>query len=187
VTRLVRSERHHNPARFGKRELRSMLEGPDRRSIGRANEAAQAITDGYCDHRHAIALLYDEDALIRMRAADALEKATVQDASAITPFRKQLVDLLCQTEQKEMRWHLAQMVPRLPLDARERRIAVTALERYLEDSSSIVRTCALEALSRLAARNSTLQTRVQKLLRAAERNGTPAMRARARRMLGKQK
>jgi hypothetical protein len=82
-----------------------MLESPDRRSIGRANEAAQAITDGYCDHRHAIALLYDEDALIRMRAADALEKATVQDASAITPFRKQLVDLLCQTEQKDTTTH----------------------------------------------------------------------------------
>jgi len=117
----------------------------------------------------------DEDALIRMRAADALEKATVRDASAIAPFRKELVDFLSQTEQKEMRWHLAQMVPRLPLDTRERRIAVAALERYLEDSSSIVRTCALEALSRLASRNSTLQARIQELLRAAERNGTPEL------------
>ena len=183
----IRSERQRNPGPLSKRELRSMLEGPDRRSIGRATEAAQAVTDGYCDCRHAVALLHDEDALIRMRAADALEKATVQDASVIAPFRKELVDLLCQTEQKEMRWHLAQMVPRLTLNTRERRIAVTALERYLEDGSSIVRTCALEALSRFAARNTTFQTRVQKLLRAAERNGTPAMRARARRLLGKQK
>jgi hypothetical protein len=187
VTRLVRSERHPNAGRLSKRELRSMLEGSDRRSIGRANEAAQAITDGCCDCHHAIALLYDEDAVIRMRAADALEKATVREASAIAPFRTELVGLLCQTEQKEMRWHLAQMVPRLPLDARYRRIAVAALERYLEDSSSIVRTCAMEALARLASRDSTLQARVHELLRAAERNGTPAMRARARRLLGKQK
>ena len=82
-----------------------------------------------------------------------------------------------------MRWHLAQMVPRLPLGVTERRRAVAALKRNLEDRSSIVKTCALEALTLLAAGNPKLDDEVKELLHDAERSGTSAMRARARRLL----
>jgi HEAT repeat protein len=160
-----------------------MLEGPDRRSIGRANEAARAILGRQCDCRHAITLLFDDDPLVRMRAADALEKASAQDTRLIGPFRRELVDLLCQTEQPEMRWHLAQMVPRLPLEAALRKRAIVALKRYLDDRSSIVRTWALDSLARIATGNPGLEEEVWDLLQNAERNGTSAMKARARHLI----
>ena len=172
-----------HPTRLAKRELRAMLAGPDRRSIGQANRVANALVFGRCAIRHAVALLSDDDPLVRMRAADALEKASAQDASLIEPFGWQLIELLCQAEQQELRWHLAQMVPRLPLGQLERRTVVSALRRYLEDRSSIVKTCALEALARVAAGNPRLESDVNQLLRDAERYGTSAMRARARRLL----
>ena len=118
-----------------------------------------------------------------MRAADALEKASAHDPGLIQAFRGELVALLFQTRQQELRWHLARMLPRLALTESERRRAFAALKQYLEDRSSIVKTCALDALSRIAAGRSGLEREVLDLLQDAERNGTPAMRARARRLL----
>ena len=160
-----------------------MLSGGDRRGIGRSNELAQALQQGACDARHAVALLFDSDPVIRMRAGDALEKASLANPGLIAPFGRELLDLLCQEEQMEVRWHLARMAPRLPLKASDRRRAVEALKRYLQDRSSIVRTWALDALTHLAAREASIKDEIKELLREAERSGTPAMRARARRLL----
>src|ERR1039458_1823109 len=40
---------------------------------------------------------------------------------------------MTETEQQEMRWHLAVMVPRLALTAKERQVAISSLESYLEE------------------------------------------------------
>jgi predicted metal-dependent RNase len=84
---------------------------------------------------------------------------------------------------KEVRWHMAQISARLPLNARERRTAVAALRSYLEDRSSIVRTFALQALADLANRDADLRSEVIQLLHEATRSGTPAMKARSRKLL----
>jgi len=160
-----------------------MLAGGDRRSIGRSNELAELLGKGRCPVPQAIALLFDPDALIRMRAADALEKASARNAQLIAPFRCELVALLCEAEQQELRWHLALMAPRLDLEGPDRRRALTALRRYLTDRSSIVKTCALDALAQFAARYPGLKLEVRELLWEAERTGTAAMRARARKLL----
>ena len=55
---------------------------------------------------------------------------------------------LRETNQKEMRWHLALMVPRLRLTASECRRAADLLLSDREDKSSIVKTFALARLGR---------------------------------------
>jgi hypothetical protein len=160
-----------------------MLAGGDRRSIGRANEVAELLHQRRSKCDHVIALLFDSDQLVRMRAADALEKASAQDARLIRRFKSQLISLLCQAEQKELRWHLALMAPRLVLRAADRERAVAALKRYLEDRSSIVKTCALEALARISIGDEESEREMLELLHQAERGGTAAMRARARKLL----
>src|SRR5208337_3624911 len=108
-----------------------------------------------------------------------LEKASTRNAQLIAPFRDELVALLCEAEQQELRWHLALMAPRLGLQGPDRRRALTALRQYLTDRSSIVKTCALDAMAQFAALDPGLEPEVRELLRAAERSGTAAMRARA--------
>jgi hypothetical protein len=118
-----------------------------------------------------------------MRAADAAEKVTRKHPELLTPFKKELLGLMTEATEQEMRWHLAVIVPRLPLSAEERELAISSLDGYLEDRSSIVRTFALQGLADLAQNDSVIRPGVVETLREATRNGTPAMKARSRKLL----
>ena len=92
-------------------------------------------------------------------------------------------EMMAEAQEQELRWHLAVMVPRLPLTRKEKEIAIRALKSYLEDSSSIVKTLALQGLADLAQDDPNLRSGVVEILRQATRNGTPAMKARSRNLL----
>jgi hypothetical protein len=165
--------------------LRRDLGGGDRRSLGGVSAVLQR------DSRHPglvallVRLLEDGDSLVRMRAADALEKLTAARPLLLRRFTGRLLRLAGGAEQQELRWHLAQIMPRLRLTARQRVGCVRTLRRYLEDRSSIVRTCALHALAELAQCSRSLRPQVEELVQEALRTGTPAMRARARLLLAR--
>ena len=94
--------------------------------------------------------LWSENPLVRMRAADVAEKVTRDYPALLQPFKKELLGLLAETTQQELRWHLAAMIPRLALNTAERKLAASLLNSYLEDRSSIVKTFALQGLADLA-------------------------------------
>jgi hypothetical protein len=60
---------------------------------------------------------------------------------------------------------------------------MTSLSAYLEDRSSIVKTFALQGLADLAEDVPSIRPTVVKILREVTRNGTPAMKARSRKLL----
>jgi hypothetical protein len=130
-----------------------------------------------------IAGLWSEDPLVRMRAADATEKVTRKNRELLRPYKQELLGLMTKTQEQELRWHLAVIVPRLPLNAKERQVAISSLNCYLEDRSSIVKTFALQGLADLAQAEPSIRPRVTEILREAARNGTPAMKARSRKLL----
>jgi hypothetical protein len=160
-----------------------LLEGGDRRTIGRADQVAAIVAKSLRLFPKLIAGLWSADPLIRMRAADAAEKVTRKHPELLTPFKKELLGLMTEATEQEMRWHLAAMVPRLPLNAAERELAISSLNGYLEDRSSIVKTFALQGLADLAQNDSSIRPMVVETLREATRNGTPAMKARGRKLL----
>ncbi|MDH3263112.1 MAG: hypothetical protein OEM24_03855, partial [Paracoccaceae bacterium] len=81
--------------------------------------------------------------------------------------------------EREMRWHLAQMLPRLGLEGAARQRAVALLLAFSEDPSRIVRAFALTALAAFAEKDTALRPRVGAMIRAAS-SEAPAVRARAR-------
>jgi hypothetical protein len=166
-----------------KTNILSLLQGGDRRTIGRADRVAAKVSKNPGLFPELIAGLWSEDALVRMRAADAAEKVTRSSAELLGPYKKELLGLMAEATEQELRWHLAAMVPRLVLNARERQHAITALQSYLEDRSSIVKTFALQGLADLAQDDADHRSRVIEILREATRNGTPAMKARSRKLL----
>ena len=167
------------------KNILSLLAGGDRRSIGRADEVAAAVSRNPRLFSELMEGLWSEDPLVRMRAADAAEKVTRTDTPLLQPYKKQLLGLLAEAVEQELRWHLAAMVPRLRLSAAERRSASAELRRYLGDPSSIVRTFALQGLADLAQDDLKMRAGVVELLREACRSGTPAMKARGRKLLGR--
>jgi hypothetical protein len=170
-----------------RQHLKDLLRGDDRRSIGKSNQVAKLILADPKRFTELIQCLWDEDSLVRMRAADAAEKVTVTRPELLHPHKQELLGLLVETEQIELRWHLAQLVPRLELTVRERDRAVANLQRYLEDRSSIVKTCAMQGLADLAREDPNLQDTVKRILEESLRKGTAAMKARARKLLKKLK
>lgn len=168
-----------------KKNLVAQLEGCDRRMIGRADEVAAMVAKNPKLFASLIAGLWSADELVRMRAADAAEKVTRTSRELLQPYKKELLGLLAEEGQQEVRWHLAAMISRLVLSAKERQAAADSLHAYLEDRSSIVRTFALQGLADLAATDQSMRPAVMELLRESARNGTAAMKARSRKLLAR--
>lgn len=165
------------------KNLLAQLEGGDRRSLGRADEIADTVSKKPRLFRALFKGLWSADALVRMRAADAAEKVTRTKRELLQPYKKELLGLLAEEHQQEVRWHLAVMVPRLTLTQKELEVAAASLHAYLQDPSSIVRTFALQGLADLAEGDRSLRPAVVELLRASTRSGTAAMKARSRKLL----
>jgi hypothetical protein len=167
-----------------KKHVLTLLSGGDRRSIGQSDVVAAMVLARPALFRSLIKGMCDQDALVRMRAADAAEKVSSQKPKLLQPFKAELVGLLAETKEHELRWHLAQMIPRLSLTAAERVHAASTLRTYLDDRSSIVKTFAMQGLADLAVADEKLLPSTMELLDRLTRTGTPAMRARGRKLLG---
>jgi hypothetical protein len=163
--------------------LLNKLSGGDRRSIGQSNKVAALVLRRPTLFPELMRGLWDSDPLIRMRAADAAEKVSFHNPTLLQPFKTKLLRMLDETTQQELRWHLAQMVSRLHLPKKDRMRATFALRTYLDDKSSIVKTCALQAMADLASTDDDLILEVQKQLTTLTKTGTAAMKARGRKLL----
>jgi hypothetical protein len=164
-------------------KLSSILQGGDRRSLGQANYVAGLILGQPTRFLELLECLWCDDPVVRMRAADVAEKISTQSAGLLHPFKAELLGLAQETGQQELRWHLALMIPRLPLTPAERKWTVALLKEFLNDRSSIVKTCALQGLADLAQDNPELRPEAIGVMEQASRTGTPAMKARARKLL----
>ena len=160
-----------------------MLEGGDRRSIGKSNQVAARILRQPSRLAELIECLWSEDPVVRMRAADAAEKISVERPQYMEPFKAELLGLADETTQPELRWHLALMLPRQPLSTLERRRTIARLRDYLSDRSSIVKTFAIQGLAELARGEASLEAEMTNLLQNVCRTGTPAIKARSRKLL----
>ena len=124
------------------------------------------------------------DLIIRMRAADAIEKITVENSDLLQPYKSVIIEEAALIDQQEVRWHIAQIIPRLDLNARERFEIVEILIQYLKDNSKIVKTFSMQALADLTKKDKSLRPKVIAMLKESIENGSPAMVSRGKRMLG---
>ena len=159
------------------------LVGGDRRSIGRANEVVEEVLARPALFRALFQGLSADEYVVQMRAADAIEKITRARPGLLIPYKKKLLEIAASAEEKELRWHMAFLLPRLRLAASERAAAVDILYEYLKDSSSIVKTWAMQGLGELGRNDRGLMARVRPLVEELSETGTPAMRARGRKLL----
>lgn len=159
------------------------LGGGDRRSLGRANQLAAQAAKSQAIFAGLIEALFHDNPIIRMRAADASEKASRSNPKLLEPYKAELFSLLASETQIEVKWHLPQMLTRLPLTNAERHAAIDTLQSYLEDRSSIVKTLAMQALADFAKEDPSLRPDALNTIRRLTKTGTAAMRARGRKLL----
>jgi len=165
------------------KSLKESLSGGDRRSIGLSDAVVKRVLKKPELVDDLFGLLLDVDRLVRMRAADALEKATRDHPEWLERYKPALLGRLAESKDKELRWHVAQMLPRLKLLSKEKEQAFQILVEYLQDPSSIVRTFSMQALADLSAPEAQLREDVRRLIEQLTCTGTPAMRSRGRKLL----
>jgi hypothetical protein len=163
------------------------LEGGDRRSIGRVGEVVAEVLNDPSLFEVVFNAMLSDDPIIRMRSADAVEKITAKHPEYLQPYKEKLIQQVAKADQQEVRWHVAQMFPRLELSKEERAVVVEILLDYLNDKSRIVKTFSMQALADFAERDASLRFEVIKLLEELVTTGSPAMRSRGRKLLEKLK
>ena len=161
------------------------LAGGDRRSIGRVDEVVTEVIKNSALFEQLIGGLFVEDPVVRMRAADAIEKITLDHAPYLQSHKRKIIQLAEVATQQELRWHLAQIIPRLVLTPKEKIKVVNILFDYLQDKSNIVVTFALQALADFAADDEKLRPRVLGVLKELTQTGSPAVKNRGKKLLQK--
>jgi len=165
--------------------LLQKLTGGDRRSIGNVEGVIHDVSKKPALFEVLFDGLAVDDPLIRMRAADAIEKISADQPALLRPFKKKIIRLAGESCQQEVRWHLAQIIPRLKLTPRERAQVVDILFEYLTDDSKIVVTFSSQALTDFATKDKKLRSRVVGVLKELTANGSPAIKNRAQKLLKK--
>ena len=161
----------------------TMLEEGDLRSVGRVPEVLSMVADQPELFSKVIQAMAHPDPGIRMRASDAVEKFTRTKRDYLQSHKSFLLNLLMEGKQQEVRWHLAQIIPRLELSPEERSGAAEKLLTFLDDSSKIVQTNALQALVDLAWEDDDLFSRVRVAVERLADTGSPAVSNRADKLL----
>ena len=154
---------------------------------GRVREVAELIARQPRRAERLIELLWDDDPGVASRAADVLERVSAHPTRALmrilNEYKEALLGLLPDARFIKLRWNLAFVLPRLELTRAEARRAAGILYTFLEDRSSIVKTAALQGLADLTRHDPESLAAVLDVLRIQGRSGTPAMRARSRRLI----
>jgi hypothetical protein len=168
-------------------EILSRLGGGDRRSIGNVDEVVAAVQKKPDLFKDLVSGLFVGDPVVRMRAADAMEKISLENPQSLQPFKTELIGLARQTQQQELRWHTAQMIPRLKLTPEEAVTVTDIFFDYLGDKSKIVVTFAMQALSDLALKKGAASGRMIRAIEKLTRSGSPAIQSRGKKLLPKLK
>ena len=160
------------------------LYGGDLRSIGRSDQiVSEVIENPRLFGELFRGMLSENPAVVRLRAADAVEKITRQRPDYLRRYKRKLILDVARTDQCGVRWHVAQMLPRLNLTRRDLPSVLDTLRVYLNDPSRIVATSAMQALADLAKRFPHLLPSVLPELRSRTAAGSAATKARGRKLL----
>jgi hypothetical protein len=100
--------------------LIAKLQGTDRRSIGRSEEVAGDVLADAGQFRPVFDAMLLADPVVRIRAADAVEKITRRRPDLLRGLEDRVLTEVAAVGQQEVRWHVAQLLPRLALTPPQR-------------------------------------------------------------------
>ncbi|HLL42904.1 MAG TPA: hypothetical protein VK369_07180 [Segetibacter sp.] len=164
-------------------DLINLLRGGDLRSIGQSDTVVQLINNQE-QFDELFKLLFHSDRKIVMRSADSIEKISLNNKGYLKKHKEEILELCLKAEDKELKWHLALLVSRLPLTDIELREVWELLARWAKNrnESKIVRVNSLQALFTLLPKDDKLKDDFKFLLSGVERERIPSLNARIKKL-----
>lgn len=164
-------------------KLVQLLSGGDLRSIGESDALALQIRD-QTEFDGLFFCLFYPDRLVVMRAADAIEKITTRHPEYLQPHQTAILNLCTQAQNKELKWHLALLLPRLELDKQAIQSAWDILTEWLNDkaNSKIVRVNALQGLFELQRNDHSYARPFEIIMGQVAAENIPSIQARIKKL-----
>lgn len=163
--------------------IEKLLSIGDLRTAGKSEEVVAMVTKNPKLFGDVVNAILVDSPAARMRASDAVEKISRDYPEWLKPYKKQFLSKIAKIDQKEVRWHTAQILPRLNLTKNERKKVFELMLTYLEDDSRIVKTFAMQALTDLAVQENSYVDKVRDLVHCLMKNGAPSMKSRGKKLL----
>ncbi len=104
-------------------------------SLGRAGEVIDIVLRDRSRLDELYQCLFDDDAWVRMRAADSLEKVCRIHPEWLTPYIDRLSRDFATSDQPSTQWHMAQIYGAVELTTAQREFAVRWLKKLLSSPS----------------------------------------------------
>jgi hypothetical protein len=160
--------------------MRSLVEG--RWGLERARQTAREIEANRRAVKTLVEAMFGDDAEMRKRASDVARRITERDAAPLERYAEELAGLLAEIplEESRTRWHLGLIVARVAHTREQRLRAARLMELLMEDESNVARCSAVEGIGLLAMGEASLRGVAEEMIERALREGTKAMKCRAR-------
>lgn len=132
-----------------------MLSGGDPRSLGNTNKVVELVLSNQSKLDELMnTILSNDDAIVRMRASDAIEKICKQKPLWFAKYKSELLGEWPKIQQPSVQWHLAQILSEIELTHAETILAIGLVKKNLELTDDwIVENLSLETLAIFVRRN----------------------------------
>ena len=162
-----------------------LIEGGHKNSLGRVNEVIEIVLHDKSRLDELYSCLFEEDAWVRMRAADALEKICRQHPNWLLSYIDKFQSELATSTQPSIQWHMAQIYSEVELSPKQKDAAIDWLKRLLstKDVDWIVSANAMDALAQFARDGSVPVTDLVSLLKIQQTHKSNAVIKRATKQL----
>jgi predicted thioredoxin/glutaredoxin len=164
-------------------EIKKLLIGGDLRSIGDSSKIIKLINNQN-DFDLLFGFINSDDRLIVMRAADVIEKITRNKKKYLDKHKNNIIRLLEKATNKELKWHLAQIVSRLNLTSKDSYKVFSILKKWILDKneSRIVRVDALQSISEISKIDPTIKQELNQIICQIKTENIPSLNARIKKI-----
>lgn len=154
-------------------------------SLGRVKKVIEVVLDDKSRLDELYNCLFEDDAWIRMRAADALEKICRERPEWLLPYVDRFPKELSVSTQPSVQWHLAQIYREVALTPTQKQFAAQWLESLLttKEVDWIVAANAMDTLAQFVKENSFSEVSLKKLLAVQQHHKSKSVVRRANKLL----
>ncbi len=159
--------------------------GGKKNSLGRAEEIVQIVLNDRSRLDELYDCLFEDDAWVRMRAVDALEKVCRVHPEWLEPYVERLLHEVAVIDQASIQWHLAEMFNEINLSPTQLQKAITIMKRNIssKDADWIVASNSMETLASYVANGLLPSSELAYLLKIQQTHHSKAVVKRATRLL----
>lgn len=164
-------------------KYQDLLHGGDLRSIGKSNKIIQYVKNQE-DFDELFIELTNPDRKVVMRTADAIEKITINHPGYLKIHKNQLLQLLKNARNIELKWHMALLISRVSLTEKELGLVWRTLTSWAlnQQESKIVRVNSIQGLYYLLQLQPALKHDFNLTLSNIEKEGIPSITARIKKI-----